>query len=134
GSMERLAVAFIIATGLGVAVVPAVHSWPLLTAVILATGFCSGVCSLLYQLSVQRHSAWRARGATVASMGLFGNLPPRWLPTPIRVALSWVPRNAALVGAGLFLMSLGVPAQLSARDLRVGRVVGARGGEHPVRP
>lgn len=134
GSMERLAVAFIVATGLGVAVVPAVRTWLPLSAVILATGFCSGVCSLLNQLSVQRHSHWGARGVTMASVGLFGNLALLVLPTTIGVALSWVPLNPALVGAGLFLMSLGVPAYLSARDLRAGHVVGARSGEHPVRP
>ena len=134
GSMERLAVGFVVATGLGVAIVPAVHAWPALAAVILATGFCSGVCSLLYQLSVQQHSAWGSRGMTMASVGLFGNLALLVLPTTIGVVLRWVPLNAALVGAGAFLVTLGVPAHLSARDLRVGRAVRARSGEHPVRP
>ncbi len=134
GSIERLAVAFIVATGLGVAIVPAVHTWLSLTAVILVTGFCAGVCSLLYQLSVQRHSAWGARGTTMASVGLFGNLALLVLPTTIGVALRWLPLSAALVGAGVFLMSLGIPAHLSARGLRVGRVVGARSGAHPARP
>ena len=132
-SMERLAVGFIVATGLGVAIVPAVRTWLPLTAVILATGFCSGVCNLLYQLSVQRHSDWGARGAMMASVGLFGNLALLVLPTTIGVVLRWVPLNAALVGAGAFLMILGVPAHLSARNLRVGRVFGARSGEHAVR-
>ena len=134
GSLERLGVAFIVATGLGVAIVPTVHTWLPLTIVILATGFCAGVCNLLYQLSVQRHSAWGARGAMMASVGLFGNLALLVLPTTIGVVLRWVPLNAALMGAGAFLMILGVPAYLSARDLRVGRVFGARSREHPVRP
>ena len=134
GSMERLAVAFIVATGFGVALVPAVHTWLPLAAVILATGFCSGVCSLLYQLSVQQHSPWPVRGATMASVGLFGNMALLVLPMAIGVALNWVPLNAALVGAGSFLMSLGGPAYLSARGLRVGHVVGGRSGEHLVRP
>ena len=131
GAMVRLAVGFIVATGLGVAVVPVFRAWLPLAAIILATGFCAGVCSLLYQLTVQRHSAWDTRGAAMASVGLFGNLALLVLPLAIGVALGWMTLNVALVAAGAFLASLGIPAYLSARGLRAGSVVeaGSRQGE-----
>ena len=68
----------------------------------------------------------------MASVGLFGNLALLVLPTAIGVALGWLTLNVALVAAGAFLMSLGIPAYLSARDLRVGRLVGAESREQPI--
>ncbi len=114
GRLEHLALVSIAGTGLGVAAVPAFHGWLPLAMLLFATGFCSGGCNLIYQLSVQRHSTWDARGAAMASVGLFGNLALLVLPTMIGVSLRWVSLEVALVAAGGFLISLGVIAGVSA--------------------
>ncbi len=115
--LRRLALVFIAGTGLGLATVPAFQSWLPLAGLFLATGFCSGGCNLLYQLMVQQYSAWNARGATMAAVGLFGNLALLVLPTTIGVALSWISLGAALVGAGLFLTLLGAIAGLGVKGI-----------------
>jgi MFS family permease len=116
--LERLAVLFIGATGVGMAVVPAFQDWRALAPLLFAIGFCSGGASFVYQLVVQRHSPWRARGAAMASVGLFGNLALLVLPTTIGFALTWVSLPAALTAAGLGLLALGALARLLAGDVR----------------
>ncbi len=115
GHLERLALVFIAGTGLGLAAVPVLHGWLPLAVLLLATGFCSGGCNLISQLSVQRHSTWDARGAAMASVGLFGNLALLVLPTTIGMALNWVSLELALIAAGVFLIVLGAIAGLSVQ-------------------
>ena len=112
--LGRLGVTFIISGGLGLAAVPIFHNWLPLAALLLVAGFCSGGCSLVYQLAVLRHSAWHTRGATMASVGVFGNLALLVLPTTIGLALRWTSLEAALAAAGFFMVILGGIAGLNA--------------------
>jgi MFS family permease len=116
--LDRLAVIFIVATGLGFAIVPALRGWLPLTALFLATGFGAGGCNLIYQLYVQQHSAWNTRGTAMASVGLFGNLAFLVLPTTIGVALKWVSLERALAAAGLFVVILGAAVGLHLKLTR----------------
>jgi MFS family permease len=113
--LERLAVAFIIATGLGFAAVPALLGWLPLAALFLATGFGAGGCNLIYQLYVQQHSTWNTRGTAMASVGLFGNLAFLVLPTTIGVALRWVSLERALVAAGVLIVIVGAAVGLQLK-------------------
>jgi predicted MFS family arabinose efflux permease len=115
--LERLAALCIVGTGLGFAIVPALRSWPPLAVMFLGSGFCAGGCNLIYQLLVQRHSAWNARGTAMASVGLFGNVALLVLPTTIGVALKWVSLERALVAAGLFMIILGSAVALGFRSV-----------------
>ena len=113
--LERPAVAFIVATGLGFAIVPALRGWLPLAALFLATGFGAGGCNLIYQLYVQRHTAWNTRGTAMATMGMFGNLAFLVLPTTIGVALKWLSLERALVAAGFFMIILGAAVGLQTK-------------------
>src|SRR5207302_9506653 len=112
-ALGRVGVTFISTGGLGRAAVPMFQNWLPLAALLLAAGFSSGECSLVYQLAVLRHSAWHSRGATMASVGVFGNLALLILPTTIGLALRWTSLEAALAAAGLFIVILGGIAGLS---------------------
>lgn len=115
--LERFGLIFIVATGAGMAVLPAFQDWRALAPLLFAIGFSSGACSFVYQLVVQRHSPWEGRGAAMASVGLFGNLALLILPTTIGVVLAWVSLPAALSATGLFLAALGPVARAAARDV-----------------
>jgi predicted MFS family arabinose efflux permease len=115
--LRRLALGFVAGTGLGLAAVPAFQSWLPLAGLILVTGFCSGGCNMIYQRLVQQHSAWNARGAAMAAVGLFGNLALLILPTAIGIALTWVSLEAAWVAAGLLVTLLGAAVTLSVKGV-----------------
>jgi MFS family permease len=115
--LRRLALGFVAGTGLGLAAVPAFQSWLPLAGLILVTGFCSGGCNMIYQRLVQQHSAWNARGAAMATVGLFGNLALLILPTAIGIALTWVSLEAAWVAAGLLVTLLGAAVTLSVKGV-----------------
>jgi MFS family permease len=114
---ERFAFGFIVASGVGMAAVPAFQDWRALAVLLLAIGFGSGACSFIYQLMVQQRSTWEARGSTMASIGLFGNLALFVLPTGIGLALTWISLRSALALAGLFLVALGAVARMTGRDV-----------------